>query len=153
MFFAHGHDPKLNYELVQYMYDRSNESGSWIDETTGCIKLKNYLDANDVYDEHNEFPMPLYNEMLPKEWLNPLVFLYKTKISQPTLADTKDIVRYIVEIYAAWSYIMYFLKPGARPDVTDIQSVECNYTRALLCTHFCAESPICVTVCRPHRCA
>lgn len=117
-YFAHGHDPDLNYNLVQSMYTGSNE-GESLDLACEVILLKKYHDDNDenAADEAN-FPCPFYNNLFPAEWTAVATFLYTVDIVLPTF-DATDLTRYILQLYATWSYVMFFLQPTARPALTN----------------------------------
>lgn len=63
LFFGHGHDPVLNYELVQAMFKNKNEINS-LDNSGELIELVDY-NINDVVAART--PCPFYNDLFPKE--------------------------------------------------------------------------------------
>lgn len=123
LFFAHGHDPALNYQLVQAMYRNKNENNS-LDISGELIELDDY----DFNDENvavaAQTPCPFYNKIFPKEWTTVATFLYNIDIPLPS--NVNEISQYILQLYATWAYVMHFLQPGARSDVHDIQPITAN---------------------------
>lgn len=105
-YFNHGHGRQFNYDFVAAMYRGRTELESVRD---GIIQL---CALDEELASHRRYPF--FTGDIPVTWTNVITYIYHSNVPVPISSAARDIVTYVLHLYANWAYSQNFLVPEAR---------------------------------------